>query len=323
MKHGGDPPGDGWLDLSTGISPFSYPLTQLPGEAWTRLPTASALKRLHVAARHAYRCAPSYAVVAAPGTQILIQLIPFLRPGARVGVVSPTYAEHAACWRLAGSDVALIGGLEESDGCDVAVVVNPNNPDGRTHSPDPLAAAGARLAKRGGFLVVDEAFADCAPEISVCGSGGDGLIALRSFGKFYGMAGLRLGFAVGAPALMEKLAALLGPWAVSGPALHVGEAALRDAAWAEKARREHGRLADRLDGILRASGCEIVGGAPLYRLAAHPQAGRLHANLASRRIWTRVFDFNPAWVRFGLPGSDDDFARLEAALAEFTDQSSA
>lgn len=309
-----------WLDLSTGINPRPYPIPAIPADAWTRLPEAAEQAALTDAARAAYDVAEGAAVVAAPGTQALIQWLPLLRPRGRVGVVGPTYGEHATAWARAGHAVENLDRLPAPDDArapDVVVVVNPNNPDGRRHHPDALLALAEAQGARGGWLVVDEAFADVAPEVSLCGRAvGEGLVILRSPGKFYGLAGLRLGFAVTGPEVAARLSDNLGPWAVAGPALTVGAAALGDLAWRDATR---GWLADQaaaLDGVLREAGLTLLGGTALFRLAEAPDAGAVFERLAGAGVLARPFSYSSTWLRLGLPGDDAGLARLAEALGQ-------
>jgi cobalamin biosynthetic protein CobC len=246
MRHGGDiddaraaygEPADGWLDLSTGINPEPYPIGAVSAAAWYRLPQPGAEARLLTAARSAYGVPDSADVCCAPGTQVLIQLVARLRSPARVAVIGPTYSEHAFSWSAEGASVVTTSWSESAE-ADVVVVVNPNNPDGRVRSREEVLSAADRQARRGGLLVVDEAFAETRPDVAVAPfSGSPGLVVLRSFGKFYGLAGIRLGFAIGPTAEIARLRRWLGPWATSGPALELGARALADTAWPEQARR--------------------------------------------------------------------------------------
>ena len=222
-------PSEGWLDLSTGINPVPYPVPPIPAEAWQRLPQYRRTDWLLEIAEEAYGASDDAWIVAAPGTQILIQLLPRLRPRARVAILEPTYGEHAACWAVEGAAVTSIGSLDKAGTADVVVLVNPNNPDGRITARDSILGVADDLAKRGGLLVVDEAFADVVPDVSVAAAAGrPGLLILRSFGKFFGLAGIRLGFALGAEAEILRLRQLLGPWAVPGPAIEIGRASCRE-----------------------------------------------------------------------------------------------
>jgi cobalamin biosynthesis protein CobC len=305
-----------FVDLSTGINPYPYPVPQLSSDLLARLPDPAAVNRLVAIAARAYG-APSVAhVVAAPGTQILLPQVAALLPPGRAVVLGPTYAEHARAARLVGHSVRHVTAIAQLADADLAVVVNPNNPDGRILHRSALLALADRLAPRG-LLVVDEAFMDvCDPGTSLAGAVGRGnIVVLRSFGKFFGLAGLRLGFALAAPEVATRLAALLGPWAVSGPALAVGEVALADASWAETTRVALAQAAQRLDDLLIAGGLEIVGGTSLFRLAQTSPASELFHHLGRAGILVRRFAEQPTWLRFGLPATVGMWNRLRTALS--------
>jgi cobalamin biosynthesis protein CobC len=308
-----------WLDLSTGINPWPYPVPAIPAEAWTRLPDEAALDTLAVEARRAYGAPAGAAMAVAPGSQALIQLLPRLMPATDVAVIGPTYAEHARCWVLAGHRVGFAPTIDGA-AAEIIVLVNPNNPDGRAVPPDKISALARRQAARGGLLVVDEAFAEVRPELSaVRDAGQPGLVILRSFGKFFGLAGVRLGFAFGPAGLMDTLNAAFGPWAVAGPALEIGRAALGDRAWAAATRDRLKAAARSLDAILAAAGCEPAGGTDLYRLIRYRRAGPLADRLGARHILVRRFADHPEWLRFGLPPDSMAAARLAAALSNGND----
>lgn len=320
IRHGGDLGEAGrlfpqapepWIDLSTGINPIPYPWPALEASAFTRLPAPADLAALEAAAAQAYGARRSH-VVAAPGTQALIDLIPRLRPPGRVAVVGPTYAEHAASWARAGHAVSEAADLDAP--ADVVVVVNPNNPDGRVVPARDLAAAAARLAGRGGLLVVDEAFVDLEPVESLCGAPPAGCLVLRSFGKTYGLAGLRLGFAVAEEPLIGRLRRAIGPWAVSGPAIAIGRRALADTAWRREAVAARARDAARLDGLLGSAGGRIVGWTSLFRTADFSDGPALFGRLGRAGIFVRRFEAAPARLRFGLPPDEAAWIRLAAAL---------
>lgn len=303
--------GADWIDLSTGINRRPYPLPPIPAEAWTALPTAGAFDRLRTAAAATYGVAPGQ-VLPLAGAQAAIQLYPRLRTPGVARVLAPTYNEHAAALRAQGWAVDEVEGLHGLQGADLALVVNPNNPDGRRWSPEALVG----LAKKVGLLVVDESFADPHPDLSVSGAVGEGLIVLRSFGKFYGLAGLRLGFVLGAPPVIERLGEMAGPWAVSGPALAVGTVALRDTDWQRATTARLQADAARLDLLAARAGWALVGGTALFRTYATPDAGQAQAHLARRAIWTRRFPYSKTWLRLGLPDGAE-WARVEAAIAEW------
>ena len=268
---------------------------------------------MEAAAAAAYGVADPAMVAAAPGTQSLIQWLARSMPRRRVAVLGPTYAEHAAAWNQAGSIVRAVRSLDAVGDADVAVVVNPNNPDGVRTPRAALLALAARLAVRGGVLIVDEAFADLedcslAPALPQAG-----LLLLRSFGKTYGLAGVRLGFLLGDAKLAAQMRAALGPWAVSGPAIWAGRAALADGAWRAHAQARLAKDGARLDRLLGQAGLRLLGGTLLFRLAALDDASGAYTHLAQAGILVRRFPEHPHWLRFGLPPRGG-WDRLQAAL---------
>jgi cobalamin biosynthetic protein CobC len=303
--------GTDWIDLSTAINRAPYPLPPLPSEAWTALPTQAATARLLAAAGAAYRSqAPMLAVA---GAQAAIQLIPRLSAPARARILAPTYNEHAATLHAAGWQVDEVTSLSALEGADLAVIVNPNNPDGRCCQRQEML----RLAAAVGRLVVDESFADARPELSLAGDAGrERLMVLRSFGKFYGLAGVRLGFVLGSRDDITALAAMAGPWPVSGTAIAIGAAALSDRAWADATVARLRSDAPRLDLLAQSAGWKLLGGTELFRLYDTPDAAAARDRLARRRIWTRSFPYSGRWLRLGLPGQPSEWNRLAEALRD-------
>jgi cobalamin biosynthetic protein CobC len=327
VEHGGDVgaarllfPGapEPFIDLSTGINPYPYPIQQLPGDLFTRLPEAAALDRLAAVAAQAYGAPSATHVVAAPGTQILLPQVAALVPPGRAVIMGPTYAEHSRVAALVGHQVEDVTDLGDLRDAALAVVVNPNNPDGRIIPRAALLACASALPAAG-LLVVDEAFMDVgAGGLSLASEVGCGnIVVLRSFGKFFGLAGLRLGFALASPEIAARLRAGLGPWAVCGPALAIGAAALADQSWAAMTRARLAQAALRLDQILTGAGLTLVGGTSLFRLAYTPAAPALFNHLGHAGILVRRFALNPTWLRFGLPASEPDWQRFAAAMAAF------
>lgn len=294
-----------WVDLSTGINPRAYPVPDIPPRAWTALPTRGDLDALIAAARGAYDCEAG--VVALAGAQAAIQLIPNVFPVGKARILGPTYNEHAAALTSSGWQVETVETVDALAGCDLAVVVNPNNPTGLTFSRDELRA----LAKKVSTLVVDESFADPVPHLSLAPEAGGNTIVLRSFGKFYGLAGLRLGFALGD---VDRLAEMAGPWPVSGAAIAIGCAALRDEDWAVATTARLADDAARLDDLATRAGWTVQGGTTLFRLYSVEDAVAAQTRLAEHHIWSRVFPYSKTWIRLGLPDGDG-WARLETALS--------
>ncbi|WP_108484909.1 threonine-phosphate decarboxylase [Oceaniglobus ichthyenteri] len=275
-----------WIDLSTGINPVPFPLPDLLLSDWAALPDAGARTGLEQAARAFWNVPPNADILAAPGASCLISALPRCLPGKRVQIRTDTYNEHAAAFQAAGWAVSATPG-------DVQVVVHPNNPTGEFLAGD-----------MSGFAVIDESFCDTAPHQSFVHTAGDDRVILKSFGKFWGLAGLRLGFAIGAPDLIAALRAHLGPWPVAGPALRIGTAALKDHSWADETRIRLAGDAARLDALMQAGGATVQGDCPLFRLYTVPDASAWHAHFAAHKILTRTFPYNTTWLRLGLPAPE-------------------
>ena len=300
-----------WIDLSTGINRQPYPVGEVASRHWSALPSRSDIESLHQAARHAYGTkAP---ILAMSGAQAAIQLLPGLASSRGLArILAPTYNEYAAVLAAAAWDVTEVFDLDALAGADLAVVVNPNNPDGRRHDPNDLLA----LLPRVGRLVIDESFADAIPGLSLAPEAGrPGLLVLRSFGKFYGLAGLRLGFAIGSEADVAALATMVGPWPISGAAIEIGRRALLDRDWANATSMRLAKDALRLDGEVRSQGWMLVGGTQLFRLYETGEARGAQERLARAQIWSRVFEQKRGWLRLGLPGNEMEWERLAASLS--------
>jgi cobalamin biosynthetic protein CobC len=322
-RHGGDlalatacygAPPAGWLDLSTGINPTSYPIAGIAVASPARLPDKGALDRLLGAARTAYGLPAEAALAAVPGSEVAIGLLPLTAPDGSVAVVGPTYGSHADAWQASARRLVEVGDVSHIPvEATIAVVVNPNNPDGRTVPPASLVGVAQTLGKRGGLLIVDEAFADAAPEISLAPMlAGLPAVILRSVGKFYGLAGLRLGFVAGERTLVNRLASILGDWPVSSAALAIGMKALSDHRWRDATRASLRKQSEQLRSLLARHRLAIKGHTDLFVLIEKADAAGLHRRLAEQGIWTRAFARQPGWVRIGLPGAGID--RLDQAL---------
>lgn len=305
-----------WIDLSTGINPWPYRDPDHDQAVFNRLPTRAAYDACRDAMAAAIG-APPESLCLAPGSELLIRTLPRLLSPSRVAVLSPTYGDHAEVWRAAKCEV-----LEREDplACaeevDMIVLCNPNNPDGQTFAPDALRTALAILAQKRGWLIVDEAYADLRPNLSLAAAGGtDGLIILRSFGKFYGLAGLRLGAMIAPPRLCEQMTDQLGAWPVSSGALEIGARAYRDIGWQSRTRATLTEMRILLDQVLTTHGIEIVGGTDLFRLVRPGDAPALWQRLAEAGIYVRRFDALPGHLRIGLPANEIQLARLNEALS--------
>ena len=303
---------DSWIDLSTGINRCPWPVPPLPEHVWTALPTADLQQAFLEAASTLWQSTEP--VLAIAGAQMAIQHYPRLWNSGPVGarVLSPTYNEHAAALRYSGWRVTEVSDIADLAGADLAVLVNPNNPDGLRYTPDEIL----KLRRSVGALVVDESFGDITPDLSVVSQAAQSdILVLRSFGKFFGLAGVRLGCVFGPGHVLDRLDAMIGPWAVSGPALWLGTRALGDQDWIKATRN---RLADdaiRLDNLATLAGWQPVGGTDLFRLYdVGETASIVRDRLAHHHIWGRIFPDHPRWLRLGLPGEMAEWDRVAAAL---------
>jgi len=305
-------PLEGWLDLSTGINPHPWQGEPPAWADWARLPEDD-----DGLAEAAQLCYGAPAALPVAGSQAAIQALPYLRSAGRVGVLAPGYAEHAQAWMRAGHDVTPLT-AERIDAAveqlDALVLANPNNPDGRYFAPETLLDWRERLAERGGWLVVDETFADATPQASLAAHTHlPGLIVLRSLGKFFGLAGARVGFVLAQGELLRRLAEHLGPWGIAGPSRVIARHALADRAWQEAERIRLAAGGARLAELLRRHGMAPAGGCALFQWVETPRAAPIHEILARRGILTRLFA-RPSGLRFGLPGAEEQWQRLEQAL---------
>lgn len=304
-----------WIDLSTGINPFPYPLPPISQDAWTRLPTAADREECEGAMAAAFGCDRA-SCRAVPGTELLIRQLPAILGAKRVVLRARSYADHGESWRAAGADVKAVDDpLGHVENADAVVLVNPNNPDGARWPVEKIEGARAALARRGGWLILDEAYADLDPTLSASMMAGRaGLVILRSFGKFFGLAGVRLGAVLGPPAILSSLADKLGGWDVSGPALSIGAHAYADLDW-QKATRVKLRVARRdLTGLMETVGMRQLGGTDLFRFVRVPNAETAWEILANKGIAVRRFPGDHQHLRIGLP-DPDALIRLGEALS--------
>ncbi|MCX2697689.1 MULTISPECIES: threonine-phosphate decarboxylase CobD [Ochrobactrum] len=307
-----------WLDLSTGINPEHFPLPELTAPLWNRLPDEGLLERVLNAARVYYEADQNAPIVASPGTQALIQLIPTLCAPSTVAILGPTYQEHAAAFSAADWNVVECATLDDiPEDARVVTIVNPNNPDGRIVARPDLLGLARKLGERGGFLVVDEAFADPHPEVSIARHAAHApLVVLKSFGKFFGLAGVRLGFLLANDDLVKRVADRLGPWAVAGPtlaiALNAFEGGVELEAFHQRIDKRRAELATTL------AHCQLieVGGTALFALVAHENAHGIYDALCERHILVRKFAYAPDWLRIGLAPDQAGLMRLEQALRD-------
>lgn len=326
LEHGGhlisaseqyDIPVQQWIDLSTGINPNGWPVPLIPAEYWQRLPEEN--DPLIQAAQHYYQC---QSILPVAGSQAAIQLLPLLRNKSKVAVLSPAYAEHAYHWKKAGHEIIEItSNIEENISAnihqfDVLIIINPNNPTGRLFSKEQLLSWHKALAQRGGWLIIDEAFIDSTPENSLSSHPAcNGLIILRSIGKFFGLAGIRCGFIIAPEALLNKMNGQLGPWTISNPSRYIASAALQDIDWQKETQRNLQYESDRLTALLSDHHFYPDGKTNLFQWIKSKKAQQIHQQLAQKGILTRLFK-QPFSLRFGLPKNDQQWHYLQQSFTQ-------
>lgn len=321
LKHGGrvleaaqkyQIPVSEWLDLSTGINPNSYPIPAIPDSKWQRLPEEQ--DGLIAAAQDYYQC---QSVLAVAGSQAAIQSLPLIRPTGTVGVVTPAYAEHAYAWKKSRHKIITMTSNEidqHISQLDTLILINPNNPTACTFSQQQCISWLETLKQRQGWLIIDEAFIDCTPELSLSKLLPlSGLIILRSIGKFFGLAGLRAGFVLAEPSILKALNELLGPWAVSNPSRFICTHALQDTAWHQQTRLQLQQQSQRLNTLLKKHQLNSTGSTQLFQWVQTEHANYIHERLAKQAVYTRLFD-QPSSLRFGLPANEPEWQHLESAL---------
>lgn len=294
-----------WFDLSTGINPEPWPGPRAPADALTRLPDPRALADLEAVAARAFGVADPGRVVAVAGAEAALRLLPGLIGGGAVALLAPIYGGHLEAWATASPTLVEALDHPEVQRADVLVLVNPNNPDGRRIARETLATLAAERSDRGLWTVVDESFGEVAPELGVADLEIDRLVVLRSFGKFYGLPGARLGFVIGNNPFVDNVRVFLGDWPVSADALALGLGAYADAAWRTSARTRLAAQTAQVDAVLAEAGLTVVGGCDLFRLVKTPDAHGLFQRLCGQGVLTRPFADRPDLLRIGLPSAKD------------------
>ena len=311
-----------FVDLSTGISPYAYPFASPEISALSRLPEVSEEQALLRAAATAYGVWCPEMVVAAPGTQMLIGLLPLILDYRRVTIWGPTYSGHETAWRLAGAEVQVVVSEAEFEAATrvermVCIICNPNNPDGRTLSLSKLLQLAENSSRSAGYLIVDEAFADFEEQSAPSLLPHPALMVLRSFGKSYGLPGVRLGFLLTNSGLADRVRKIMGSWAVGKQAIEAGCQALADGKWLAERRIQLRRDRARLAKLMEKAGLNVAGTGPLFLLVRSSEAHALWKWLCVRGIVTRAFPERPSDLRFGFPANESAWGRLEHALFDW------
>lgn len=324
LEHGGNLalasvqhgiPLENWLDLSTGINPNGYPIPDISPSAWQQLPIDN--DGLVEAACAYYDC---QFVLPTAGSQAALQLMPQLRPASKIAMPALMYQEHAKAWLRYGHQVIKFNSYPNEStirNADVVLLCNPNNPTATNFSVTELLSWHTQLAERGGWLIVDEAFIDATPEHSIAQHAhSEGLFVLRSLGKFFGLAGARVGFLLGAKEALVCAQEEIGPWSISGPSRLVAKQALMDKAWQQNTRLQLPVSSQRLASLLTQYGLAPATGTALFQFVPTAHAAVWQHHLAEQGIWVRLF-VEVSALRFGLP-PENGWAGLEKALKLFS-----
>ena len=306
-----------WLDLSTGINPDCYPVPPLDAQCWNRLPEEN--DGLEAAAAAYYG---NERLLVLPGSQAAIQGLPLLFRPLVMACVAPLYEEHPQAWERAGHKLRRLPSLQRALAAATPAVLlcNPNNPTAVGVPRQTLLEAADQLHQRGGWLIVDEAFADPEPDNTIVALAGSdeapNLIVLRSLGKFFGLAGARVGGMFGAADKRERLREMLGPWPVSHPARVVARHALADRPWQAATRLRLQADSERLAAMLAPLGT-VRRTALFCTLSVSDDGLALFEHFARRAILLRRFAAH-GLLRFGLPGSEAEWQRLGAAICAWS-----
>ena len=292
---------DDWLDLSTGINPISYPVPEIPEYFWRTLPDANAQSKLIGAARKFWNVDEELDILPSSGVSQLICMMPKLAPSSTVTIAKPTYNEHEAAFLNAGWKINATSNAQ--------VFVHPNNPDGRLYQVSEIDYL------KNDLTIIDESFCDTCPKESLLHlAKHDGVIVLKGLGKFWGLAGLRLGFAIAKPNTIQQLQQMIGPWAISGPAQYIGTNALTDSSWISTTQNRLAKDSKKLDTMMADINVPLIGGTDLFRLYDTKDAGHIQNSLAEKMVWSRRFPYSKTWLRLGLPGTQADWKQISSAL---------
>ena len=306
-----------WLDLSTGIAPFSYPINDIPAKYWQDLPQVN--DELIAAAKCYYQtehCLPCH------GSQAVIERLPKFwlekYPQAQtVYLPKVGYKEHQKAWLQAGFSATFYQDdlPKEIENNSVIVVINPNNPSGKLFNKEELLQCYQRVQLANGLMIVDEAFMDVVepnqsltPHIE-----DDHLIILRSFGKFFGLAGLRIGFVCASERWLKVMSASFGPWHVNGPAQYVALQALQDNHWQAQQRHKLQQQMIKLRQLLQKQLSADLVGCLLFVTAYVNNAEQVYSKLCQQGVYVRLTDEKHS-LRFGI-ATDAQLVKLEKVIA--------
>ena len=298
-----------WIDLSTGINPNSYPIPKLSISDWRSLPTKTEIKDLESIIKSKQKI--SSEIIMVPGAQMAINFLPFLLKGegTEVRILTPTYNEYNYCFTNTGFKVNSCQKFNQLFNSDIAIIVNPNNPDGKIYEINELF----ELSKSVKILIVDESFIDsveCDSIVNQLNEDVSNIIVIRSFGKFFGLAGLRLGYVFSGKEIIRKFKRFFGPWQISKMSVKIATIAFSDDVWIKKTKNNLNEKANAIDNLMKKINWKITGGTNLFRLYSTSNSDLAQKLLAEKFIWSRKFSYSKKWIRLGIP-NERDFKKLK------------
>ena len=303
-----------WIDLSTGINPHSYPYKDIRISDLRNLPEQTNMENLNKVAKIYFQTNATISPIS--GAQTAINILPFLLPNKNISILEPTYSEYRKVFSVFSREIKSVKRLNQLKNSQIAILCNPNNPDGTLYSSKDLI----ELSQSVETLIVDESFIDLYPDVSLSkkiNNKTDNIIIIRSFGKFFGLAGLRLGFIISGTKINLKINSLIGPWPVSTIASDIAIKALSDDIWIKKTMDELKKGSKILDGLAHNLNWEILGGTNLYRLYKTPNAKKTQSILANHKIWSRRFNYSQKWIRLGLP-KKTEFIKIKKVFKDLS-----
>ena len=320
-------PENQWIDLSTGISPWHYPISTLSPRYFQQLPYATT--QLYQAAANYYGCPAEY-LRAVPGSQYAIEQLPTLFAPQKIALPTWGYSEHQKAWQAQGSEIIHYTNHSEllqllnQQAIPYALIIRPNNPSAAFFTIEQVKQVEVLLQQKypnKHLLILDEAFIDLYPQASfIRHPPGPRTVVLRSVGKFFGLAGIRLGFVCAQPALLQRLQAKLGQWLINGPSVGIGQQLFQDKPWAQQQRLRIRQQNKQLQQCLLQAGLP----APLHSAGlftsvfGEPEKFlQIFIQLAKAGVLVRYFPHpTQACLRFGLPGQHQQacFTRIKGLL---------
>ena len=305
-KYGGER--KNWIDLSTGINRTSYPWQESVNVHLRDLPGSKLLMSLEETASRAYKIAVGTDTVASSGAQQIINLLPlYLKKYNSVAILGPTYNEYESAFKSSNVRTKMVSEISDLYCSDIAIIVNPNNPTGKEIAEEALD----ELSKKVRILIIDESFKMFSSrKIQKL----DNVIQINSLGKFFGLAGLRLGFVSGPSDFIKSVRNMLGPWPISSLAAEIGLVALNDKIWISEMEKILLAASNALHEVCNSKNWKLVGKTNLFHTYAISNCLEVEEQFAAHGIWVRTFDYSETWVRLGIPTSECELTRVKQAL---------